>query len=475
MKFSLLCSALLFMSLFSLAQTVDYGELLIKAINDTSSEKQQEIITNSFSERALQSPGLKAIAGVINRWHETYAPMEYHHTDVNSFVRPTGTVYVMHVYARKQGASIYQDFQIYLDPNPPHKLEKIAFIAEVAEPVTLPNGSIDQAETLNWLQQYADKLNTTNDLYGSYRIIKGTQILFDRQMGYEDVEKKRPITRKSLFNLASGGKMFTAVAIGQLVESERLSYSDPITRYVNGFSDSQKADRITLHHVLSHTSGVNEYWSGATDRAVLSARNINDHLKLVYEAGLDFDAGTQYRYCNSNYILLGAIIEKVTGLSFFDYVQKNIFDRAGMSATGYFEYDSQPMARPLVRDGNTTGWIEGRHGIKGSSAGGAYSTLADMEQFARALRSNVLIQKQTLTTMTSIQNNDSSESYGYGFQVNRLSGTFGYGHGGTSDGVNFEMDYYPGLDVTVILFCNQNNGAYDDLKKNMIKLITGHR
>jgi CubicO group peptidase (beta-lactamase class C family) len=174
---------------------------------------------------------------------------------------------------------------------------------------------------------------------------------------------------------------------------------------------------------------------------------------------------------------LGAIIEKITKQTFYDYVQKNIFDRAGMTSTGYFQYGTKKVATPMTRNETSTGWKEGKHGMRGSSAGGAYSTLADIDRFSRALRDNTLIRRETLQLMTTAKNNllDSSESYGYGFILRRSGGESGYGHGGTTDGVNFEFDYFPEQDVTLILFCNQNNGAYDDLKKNMIKLITGDR
>ncbi len=104
-----------------------------------------------------------------------------------------------------------------LDPEPPHKLNKIGFIAEVSEPVTLPNGSIEQKYTLDWLSTYLENLKSKYDLYGSILIAKGDKIIFEKYYGYEDLNKKIPITDKTLFNMASGGKMFTALCIAKLV------------------------------------------------------------------------------------------------------------------------------------------------------------------------------------------------------------------------------------------------------------------
>ncbi len=464
-------------STLSWAQDVDLGKALIEAINLPIEEKRKEIIQEIFSINALNNLGINRIMNPINRWNDEYTPLEYHHTEINEFKKQTGSVYVMHVYARKNGEIMFKDFQFYLDSNPPHKIENIAFIAEVAEPVNLPNGSIEQSQTLEWLSAYAANLNEVYDLYGSYQILKGSSIIFNRQYGFEDLERTIPISENTLFNIASGGKMFTAVGIAQLVEGRKISYDDPITKYLKGFNNKTYSDKIKIHHLLSHTSGVAEYWTRKTDPEVYSATTIDDHLKIVYEAGFDFEAGSKYQYCNSNFILLGAIIEKVSRINYYDYVKQNIFERAGMTSTAYYEHGTRNVATQLARNEGIPGWKEGRHGMKGSSAGGAYSTLADINRFSIALRSNVLIRRETLEYMTSIKNPDLdvSEEYGYGFMLSKKGGEFGFGHGGTADGVNFEFDYYPRQDITLILFCNQNNGAYDDLKKNMIKLITGYR
>jgi CubicO group peptidase (beta-lactamase class C family) len=383
----------------------------------------------------------------------------------------------MHIYAKQPDAVMWKDFQMRLEPEPPHKLKSTGFIAEVSEPVTLPNGSIEQKETLDWLSNYLETLKSEYDLYGSILIAKGNKILFEEYYGFADADKKIPITNKTLFNVASGGKMFTALCIAKLVEMNKLSYEDKITKYLKGFNDESKADNITIHHLLSHTSGIAEYWTGQNDNAVYSATSINDHLQLVLESGFDFEPGTAYQYCNSNFILLGAIIEKVTGKSFYDFVQETVFNPADMKQSGYFNHASVNTAIPLARGENETEWIEAVHGIKGSSGGGAYSNVNDVLKFSNALRNNLIVSKETLKNMISVKNNKMvvTEDYGYGFIIQKFDDELSYGHGGTAKGVNFEFRYFPNSDITFVIFCNQDNGAYDDLKKNAIKLISGDR
>lgn len=463
-------------SLFQVAaQTPDYGKMLVDIINNPSESVRREELKKIFSTNALTTPGLDPLAAVVTRWHDEYAPLDFHHAETNEYKRPAETVYVMHIYARKKDALMYQDFQLYLDPRPPHKLEKIAFIAEVAEPVNLPNGAIDQPETLAWLTRYADKLNKENDLYGSTLITKGNQTLFEKHYGFQNIEKKIPLTMNTRFNIASGGKMFTAIAIAQLVERGKVSLDAPVTQYLPDFPKPDKAAKVKVNHLLSHTSGIGQYWTGQNNPAVLTATTIDQHLRVVYDAGFTFEPGTQYEYCNSNFIVLGAIIEKVTGRSFYEYVGESIFKKVGMVNTNYPDLYADGTAVPYSRNG--TAWKPSVSGKKGSSAGGAYSTLGDILNFSKALRTNTLVRRETFQAMTTPQNQGlgAAEDYGLGFILSRVGGEPSYGHGGTAKGVNFEFQYFPNLDVTLIMFCNQDNGAYDDLKKNIIKLITGHR
>lgn len=479
MKKFILLFVLLTSISFSQDNSNDLGEMFIRAINSSSETEQKEIIINIFSPSAINEIGVDRLFNLITQLHTNYAPITYHHSEIVSFNKPEGTNYIMHIYAKQPEEVMWKDFQMRLDPQPPHKLKSIGFIAEVSEPVTLPNGSIEQKETLDWLSNYLENLKSEYDLYGSILIAKGNKILFEEYYGYADVEKKIPITNETLFNVASGGKMFTALCIAKLVEENKIRYDDLITKFLNEFTDTISAKKVTVHQLLCHTSGVTEYWTDETDDEVYSATKIKDHLELVYKSGFDFEPGSAYQYSNSNYILLGAIIEKITGKSFYENVQETVFNPAGMSSSGYFKYASESSAIPLSRGQNENEWIEAVHGIRGSSAGGAYSNLNDMLRFSIALKNNNIVSEKTFRNMINMKNANVKDvkdfDYGYGFEIIKSQQVVSYGHGGIADGVNFEFRYFPISDMTLVVFCNQNNGAYDDLKKNTIKLITGER
>ena len=471
---------ILFISTCLLAQTnqTDYGELIIRAINSTSETEQREIISIIFSQTAINEVGIDRLLGLVKQLHDSYAPIEYHHSETIAFNKPDGISYIIHIYAKKDGDVMWQDFQMRLDPEPPHKLKSIGFIAEVSEPIALPNGSIEQKETLDWINGYIQTLNSKYDLYGSVLIAKGNKILFEKYFGFADQEKTISINSNSLFGMASGGKMFTALCIAKLVEDKKLNYKDHITKYIDGFSDKVKADKITIHNLLTHTSGVEHYWWGQKNEAFSNAVTIKDHLKMVLDVGFKNDAGKEYEYNNSNYILLGAIIEKVSGKDYFTFVKENILDKAGMTNSGYFASETTNTVSPLVRSEKGDSWIEVERGKgKGSSAGGSYSNVNDILKFSNALKNNLIVSKETLKNMISVKNNNMivTEDYGYGFIIQKFAQELSYGHGGTAKGVNFEFRYFPNSDITFVIFSNQDNGAYDDLKRNTTKLITGER
>ena len=185
----------------------DYGALFIRAINSTSEIEQKEIISKIFSQSVLDEVGMDRLHSFIKRMHSDYAPLTYHHSETLSFNKPDGISNIMHIYAKKDGDLMWQDFQMRLDPEPPNKLKTIGFIAEVSEPITLPNGSIEQKETLDWLNSYINNLNSEYDLYGSILIAKGNNVLLEKYFGFADQEKTIPINSNSLFGMASGSKM----------------------------------------------------------------------------------------------------------------------------------------------------------------------------------------------------------------------------------------------------------------------------
>jgi len=456
-----------------------WGDLFVAALQVASASEREAIVQQIFSEEALVNPGKEKLVGFVNRMQQNFSPLEYHHSEVATTELSPGNISrVLHIYLRKKGNVMWSDLQMYLDAAPPHKIKSVVFIAEVAEPVSLPNGDITQKPTLDWLNQYVQKLVKENDLYGSAFIAQGDKVLFEQYFGYADAAKTKPVNPQTLFNLGSGNKMFTALAIVKLQEQGKLQFSDPLTRWFPDFPDPEKAKKVTIHHLLSHTSGIGEFWTPVTEAEMRQCTTWQQLMGIIYRIGFQFEPGTEARYSNSNFILLGAILEKVSGRDYFDFIADFIYESAGMQQSGSFEYDlaARSIAMPLSRD-EKEGWKEAKHGKRGSPTGGGYSNARDLLLFAKGLKNNAFVSAQSLKTMTADKTSGLKEAfpYGYGFIPQKNGGMFSYGHGGIAPGVNLEFRYFPADDITLVVFCNQDNGAFDDLKKNMIRLITGER
>jgi CubicO group peptidase (beta-lactamase class C family) len=354
----------------------------------------------------------------------------------------------------------------------------LAFIAEVTQPVFLPNGAITDAGTLEWLNDYLDRLVRDYDLSGSALVAIGERVVFERVFGFEDVARSRPVTASTHFNLASASKMFTALAVARLVADGKLSYADPIDRFFPDFPDRAHARATTVAHLLSHTSGVGEYWTAETDAALRDVRNTADVYPFVVRAGVRFAPGTRHEYSNSNFILAGLIVERVSGTSYETFVARLVTTPLGMKDTGPFVAGERGRSLAEAMTRADTGWSAVPRRGRGTAAGGWWSTARDMHRFLRGVAAGGVVPAAALDTMrvsrtAAIPGSDGD--YGYGLILQRSGGTDSYGHGGTARGVNAEVRHFPALDATLVVFSNQDNGAYDDLRRTLTRLITGER
>ncbi len=258
-------------------------------------------------------------------------------------------------------------------------------------------------------------------------------------------------------------KMFTATAIVQLAERGKLSFTDPISRYVDeSWLPREYADKITVHHLLTHTSGLGSYFTEAFMNANRTLyRDIDDFKPLVRDDKPEFAPGERWRYSNNGMLLLGVVIESVTGESYFEYVRKNIYEVAGMKSSGSFEMDQpvENLAIGYVPDPESDyRWRNNLflHSIKGGPAGGGYSTVRDLHKFALAMLDEKLVSMESLDEMWKSQGSD---HYGYGFMITGEAGCRIVGHSGGADGINGNLDIFVDRGYIVAVLSNVDHGA----------------
>lgn len=268
-------------------------------------------------------------------------------------------------------------------------------------------------------------------------VVHNGQVVFRKAYGYADLELRVPMRPEHVFRIASITKQFTAVAILQLAEAGKLSLDDDITRHLPDYPTHGR--RITLTHLLTHTSGVPSYtdirgWS----ETLRQDRTVAQLLAVAKDSPLEFEPGRDWRYSNTNYALLGAVIEKTSGQAYGDYLRDHLFIPSGMEST---TYDSAMRLIPgRVRGYSRTagGWANAEYvsPTLPYAAGGLLSNVDDLWKWEQALASGKLIAPELLAKARSEHHlaDGRGAGYGFGWQVGTLDGHATAEHGGRAHG-----------------------------------------
>jgi D-alanyl-D-alanine carboxypeptidase len=259
-------------------------------------------------------------------------------------------------------------------------------------------------------------------------------------------------TRNALdtqFNLASVGKMFTGVAVAQLVERGRLSFSDPVGRYVPGLPP-RIARAVTVGELLDHTSGLGDYFADpGYDARRPRLRSLSAYLPLIAHEQPAFRPGTRFSYSNSGFILAGLVVEHVSGETFDAYLRRHVWGPAGMNHTTCAGGLRPGRAIGYTDDGTTN---TASLPPNGTSAGGCYSTAHDMLRFADALLRHRLLDAAATRAVTTSHVAAPGGGYGYGFGIRH--GTLW--HNGGAPGVATEVDIDPRTGLVAIVLENRD-------------------
>jgi CubicO group peptidase (beta-lactamase class C family) len=301
----------------------------------------------------------------------------------------------------------------------------------------------------------ARRLAARNEFAGALLIVRGGKSVLAKSWGRVDPARTAPITLDTPMFLASAGKMFTAVAMLQLVEAGRVDLDAPLGRYLPDYPNAETA-KVTIRQLLTHRGGTGDIGILGRDDGANRAkvRTIADIVAMNAGRAPDFPPGTKEDYSNYGFILLGAVIEKVTGESYADYVANHIFKPAGMTNSGFPDkahlagvaagYTTFFGAEPkLVPNFDVLPW-------QGASAGGGVASANDMRRFFDALRSGKLLSPDTLKLATSPSD---TSWYGLGFVVQAEGDKpmrRSWGHGGMSYGMDVAAHNYPGIDTLFI-------------------------
>jgi CubicO group peptidase (beta-lactamase class C family) len=259
-----------------------------------------------------------------------------------------------------------------------------------------PDHKKDNADLNSTVDEFASSLTKDDKFSGVILLAQQGRTIFEKAYGYANREKKIPNTIDTRFNLGSINKTFTHLAIDQLVASGKLSLSDPIRKFLPEYPNKEAAQKVTVQQLLDMTSGIGDFFGDrytATPKEQL--RTLQAYLPLFADKPLEFPPGTKHRYSNGGFVVLGLIIEKVSGLDYYAYVRNNIFKPVGMTHTDSFEKDSLPPDCALGYTGEGTSRKSNHETLpeRGSSAGGGYSTVHDLLSYTQALEHGTIAPK----------------------------------------------------------------------------------
>ena len=315
------------------------------------------------------------------------------------------------------------------------------------------------------LANHTQELVRTMDLSGAVLLARGDQIEFAESYGLADRASGRRNTVDTKLNLASISKMFTAICIMQLVEAGVLSLGDTIARHLPRYPNHAAAENVTIAHLLMHRSGIGNYWEGLADLKGPYPEDHRDYLPLFADIPLEHEPGSAFSYSNGGYIVLGLIIEAVTGKRYYDHVRHAVFDRSGMADTGNWSVAEEVSNRAVAymrSEENPGEWIDcsSRLEARGSAAGGAYSTVGDLHRFALALTRNRLLGPEMTRAFLQGRSDTPLGKYGYGIVEQNLNGTRLLGHSGGHYGVAGELMIFPDSDTVFVVLTNGDVDGY---------------
>jgi len=320
----------------------------------------------------------------------------------------------------------------------------------------------------NRMDQLVQSYASNKQFMGSTLVARGSEVLFSRSYGSANLEWEIPNTPTTRFRLASVSKQFTAAAVLMLEDRGKLRIEDPIRKHLPEVPVAW--EKITIFHMLTHTSGIPNIGS-ATPGAGFSSTSQN--VLRFLDKKLDFEPGTSWNYSNNGYILLGYLIERVSGKSYEEFLEENIFKPLGMKDSGYDSSTRIIPRRAVGYSSSPNGSVIAPyiHMSVPHAAGALYSSTEDLLRWNLGLFGGKVLSPAALQKMITPFKND----YALGLQVHRVNGRKAIDHTGSINGFNTMLIYYPEEKLTIASLGNLNGPAPAQIAMRLASIAHGDK
>jgi len=363
--------------------------------------------------------------------------------------------------AQERDSDLFRRFFIEVDASEQHQITRLA-LQSIPRPAEFALPHLAESELIKTTKKNLDEAVAADRFSGAALVAKDGKTVFAQAYGLADREKKTPNTLKTRFRLGSMNKMFTAVATLQLMQSGKLDLKAPLGKYLTDYPNKDVASKVTIEQLLSHMGGTGDIFGPEFDKHRLELKTLQDYVKLYGSRAPVYEPGSKWEYSNYGFVLLGVLIERVSGKNYYDYVRDHIFKPAGMNATASEPEDQLVAERsvgytlfggPSLRPNTDT------LPYRGSSAGGGYSTVEDLLKFANALQGHKLLNAQNTELLTTGKVAAMGQKYAYGFMDQTYNDTRCFGHGGGAPGMNGELKICPGPGYVIAVLANTDPPA----------------
>jgi D-alanyl-D-alanine carboxypeptidase len=339
--------------------------------------------------------------------------------------------------------------------------------ATAAQPAKPPTDAVFVEKARASIQKYA----TDNKFSGTVLVARNGKPILREGFGLANREFNIPARPETIFRLGSITKQFTAASIMQLSEKGKLSVDDPVSKYYPAAPAAWS--KITVKHLLNHRSGIPSYTGipGFMQTMAVTDRTPEQIIELTRDMPLEFEPGSKYAYNNTGYIILGYIIEKVSGEKYAGYVDAHIFKPLGMKNSGY-DVSSRVLPNRAsgyqVQDGV---WTNAPYLAMTLpyAAGSLYSTADDLLIWDQAFHADRVVSKASREAMTT----DNGNNYGYGLQLGTVGSHKSIAHGGGIHGFATYMSRFPADGVTIIALSNLQSGNSGQIATELARLMFG--
>jgi len=340
----------------------------------------------------------------------------------------------------------------------------------------IPRG-ISVGEAVAQMKAFVESEAAAERFSGTVLVARDGEVLFQGAYGLASRRFDVANNIDTKFNLGSMNKMFTSVAVLQLVETGQMKLQDPISKYLDEtWIPEELARKISIEHLLTHTSGLGSYFNREymkSSRAMF--RELEDYKSIVYQDTLDFEPGARWGYSNTGMFLLGVIVQMIADQNYFEYIREHIYEPAGMVNTDCYDMD-RPVPNLAIGYSQHDGeWVNNlyQHVIRGGPAGGGFSTVPDLLAFDTALRGLVLLDQEHTELVWSAKPDIGSPGYGYGFSQGGTGANRIVGHSGGFSGISSNLDMFIDSGFTTAVMSNIDNGAIpirDKLRELLLRV-----